>query len=405
MSLEALFMIAVTALERRILEALRVIGPGGIATSAPQTTAALEAALAPELNVHPGDLREPILDLRKRGFIDLTPKFRYGHVFTISDHGIRSLGELEAAEAEEAAKAAASGAAEAPIIFVSCGQWSDEEKSIGRALAQVINADTIANGFFAENKNSLGALTAEILTPLSKCVGVVAVMHHRGNVNLGEGHFVRGSVWIEQEIAMAALLKQVYQRDIRILLYTNVTIELEGIRQQLLIHAIPFKGLDDIVADFRKRLQTEFAEFLKPQVYLTARPLQACEPAENQKETHLAYKTDLVLHNDTDKRYDTVRLQLVLPPGWGPIRWPSHKVVDVDPVTHEEPDAPADTARFSLLLKGPYEPKTDAPVNDLAFAAPGRAAAPPRVLWRIDHGGASTPAKGSPFALLGEKWP
>jgi len=392
-------MVAVSPRQRQILEVLRAIGRDGVASSA-RETGALQAAVAAELNVHAGELREPVQDLRNRGFLDLQSKNPGSYVHGISDYGLRILGELEAADAAEEAEVAAAGP---PIIFISCGQ-RDDEKVIGLRLAEIINAETTAMGFFAENQDSLGTLTSEILTPLSKCVGFIAVMHFRGDVTLGKKKFKRASVWVEQEIAMAALMAQIFKRDIQILFYTNCEIEIEGIRQQLLIHPIPFATVDEVVADFRNRLRTVFKKFVKPRVYLTARPLQACEPADDQKGTHMAFSTDFRLHNDTKQRFETLRLHLALPPGWGPIRVPTHKV-DGDPEMTPEPDAPADSARYSLRLTGPFEPGEVAPFNDIAFAAPGQAAVAPRILWRIDHGAESTPSKGSVFGVLSEQWP
>lgn len=392
----ALAMASITPLQRLILERLRAWGPDGNPSSA-QDDSAMANRLSKELEVAPGDLYEPLRVLRERGLFVVESRRGYGRVSHFSETGNRMLETLEAAEA----KAASDGP---PVIFISCGQWAEDEKQIGRRLAHIVNTETTARGFFAEDQNTLGALTAEILKPLSKCVGFIAVMHNRGQVRLGAlPPFNRGSVWIEQEIAMAALLKQIFERDIRILLYTNVDIALEGIRQQLLIHPIPFTGIDDLVTDFRNKLRSDFAQYVKPQVYLTAHPLQACEPADDQKGTHVAFKTDFRVHNETKERFESLRLHLALPPGWGPIRVPGHKV-DGDPEA-PQPGAPPNSSAFSLLLTGPFAPGDVSPFNDIAFAAPVLAAAAPRVLWRIDYGTESTPSKGSAFALLSDTWP
>ena len=141
-----------------------------------------------------------------------------------------------------------------------------------------------------------------------------------------------------------------------------------------------------------------------PLLLLTAErsAVEACEPAENQMGSHVAFKTDLSVHNGTRERFDTLRLHLALPAGWGPIRVLGHKV-DGDP---EKPQAgaPPDSSCFSMLLTGPFAPGDVAPFNDIAFAAPVQAATAPRVLWRIDHGHDSTPSKGFDYAVLSDKW-
>jgi hypothetical protein len=48
----------------------------------------------------------------------------------------------------------------------------------------------------------------------------------------GQKH-VRGSIWIEQEIAIAAFLTATRKRDIPVILYKRMGIKREGVREQI----------------------------------------------------------------------------------------------------------------------------------------------------------------------------
>jgi hypothetical protein len=66
--------------------------------------------------------------------------------------------------------------------------------------------------YFAEQQNTLEGLTSNILSSLERCVGFVAVAHHRGKVTRPDGEIVRASVWVEQEIAIAAFIQHALKR-------------------------------------------------------------------------------------------------------------------------------------------------------------------------------------------------
>jgi hypothetical protein len=66
--------------------------------------------------------------------------------------------------------------------FISCGQFTEEEKALGKAIEQLIKETTPFDAYFAEHQNTLEGLTSNILSSLGRCVGFVAVAHHRGFV-------------------------------------------------------------------------------------------------------------------------------------------------------------------------------------------------------------------------------
>ena len=110
-------------------------------------------------------------------------------------------------------------------VFISCGQYAQSEKALGKEICALITELTSFEPYFAENQTSLDGLTQNIFRALNDCVGLIAVMHHRGAVSTPDGDIVRGSVWIEQEVAIAAFLQQVVERDLRVRVYIEKGIQ------------------------------------------------------------------------------------------------------------------------------------------------------------------------------------
>lgn len=143
-----------------------------------------------------------------------------------------------------------------PLIFISCGQYSPNEIKLGQDLAAKVTELTQFEGYFAENRNTLAGLSNDIFRALEQCSGLVAVMHHRGKVETLKGQeHIRGSIWIEQEIAIAAFLTETRKRDIPVLLYIQKGIKREGVREQLKLNPIEFVEESEVLADFVSRLK------------------------------------------------------------------------------------------------------------------------------------------------------
>jgi len=106
-----------------------------------------------------------------------------------------------------------------PVVFVSCGQYSDAEKELGRGICELIGElRKDVEPYFAENQSTVVGLSNHILKTLYRCAGLICVMHKRGNVNTPENKEVtRGSVWIEQEIAIAAFISGALSRSFPVL--------------------------------------------------------------------------------------------------------------------------------------------------------------------------------------------
>jgi hypothetical protein len=106
--------------------------------------------------------------------------------------------------------------------------------------------------YFAENQNSLEALTKNILCSLDDAVGLIAIMHPRGAVTFPDNHQeFRASVWIEQEIAIAAYITQILGRPLKIAPYIHRSIRREGMRDQLLLNAVAFTQDSEVLSHLR----------------------------------------------------------------------------------------------------------------------------------------------------------
>jgi hypothetical protein len=140
------------------------------------------------------------------------------------------------------------------IIFISCGQFTVDELALGQQVKTIVEEVTDCKGYFAQNQSTLEALSTNILSALHRCVGFVGIMHHRGTVKTLSGEIIRASVWIEQEIAIAAFIQQVLKRPINIQLFIQNGIKLEGIREKLSLNPVWFSEANDITSELRKIL-------------------------------------------------------------------------------------------------------------------------------------------------------
>jgi hypothetical protein len=141
-----------------------------------------------------------------------------------------------------------------PLVFISCGQWHQHEKDLGQGLLNAVNSTAPLKGYFAEYQSSLNNLSAHIFEALDQCAAFVAVMHHRGDVTTPTGAVTRASVWIEQEIAIAAFLTARLGRSIEIATYIQKGVCLEGLRSQLMLNPVPFETESEVLVHFEQLL-------------------------------------------------------------------------------------------------------------------------------------------------------
>jgi hypothetical protein len=141
-------------------------------------------------------------------------------------------------------------------IFVSCGQFTDAEKSLGKAIVRMIREITGADAFFAETVQDLNGLDANILGALRDCSAFITVLHPRGTiVRPDQSIHIRASVWIEQEIAVATYIQRVEKRALPVIAFIHRSVGREGIRDLLHLNPIPFSEEAEILAALPELLQ------------------------------------------------------------------------------------------------------------------------------------------------------
>src|ERR1700682_2242340 len=144
-----------------------------------------------------------------------------------------------------------------PLVFVSCGQVSSEEKRLGSAVCELTEQLVECDVFYAEPVHDLLGLSRTILGNLGKCAGFIPIMHHRGTVHgLDDHKHIRASVWIEQEIAVAAFIQEVLSKKILVAPFVQKGIHREGLRELLHLNTFVFDQDEDILIQLRTLLPT-----------------------------------------------------------------------------------------------------------------------------------------------------
>jgi hypothetical protein len=135
----------------------------------------------------------------------------------------------------------------APLVFISCGQYTEQEKRLGKAVAAIVKGFGF-EPYFAETQSSLSGLHSNILNKLNECAALISIMHDRGKVSGLDGtSHSRGSVWIEQEIAVAAFITHTLNRKIEVACFISKEIKREGIRDLLHLNPVPFADNGEIL--------------------------------------------------------------------------------------------------------------------------------------------------------------
>jgi hypothetical protein len=139
-------------------------------------------------------------------------------------------------------------------IFISCGQFTARERELGQKVRALVEDLTPFEGYFAQDQSSLESLTSNILHRLHKSVGLIVIMHHRGKI---EGRDInRASVWVEQEVAIAAFMEEVLGRRLHAVLFNEEGISLEGLRKYIIFNAKSFSNDEDVLQKLKTILPT-----------------------------------------------------------------------------------------------------------------------------------------------------
>jgi hypothetical protein len=142
------------------------------------------------------------------------------------------------------------------IVFISCGQYTGPEKALGIQIANLVKELTPFEPYFAEQVSDLDGLTRNIFAKLNEAVGFICVLHHRGEVKTLDGDLIRASVWIEQEIAIAAFIHQILGHRLLVEAFAKRGLSFEGIRRQVLLNPKWFDSEAEVISQLRSALPT-----------------------------------------------------------------------------------------------------------------------------------------------------
>ena len=151
------------------------------------------------------------------------------------------------------------------LIFVSCGQVTEEEKQLGSAVKCLIDGTKDFEAYFAETVHDLSALGHHIFDALRRCSGAICFLHKRGSVTdrLGKDWGFRSSVWVNQEIAILAFRNFLEFADLPILVFKDNEVKIEGAMTSFIVNPLPLLNISDTLAAVKEWLKsTEFGPCL-----------------------------------------------------------------------------------------------------------------------------------------------
>lgn len=138
-------------------------------------------------------------------------------------------------------------------VFISCGQRTAEERHLGEDIARLVEEETGLRGYFAQNQQSLDGVTRNIFQAIYNSAAFVAVMHRRDVIDEASGAY-RGSVWVEQEIAIAAFMVQVLGTRLPNQAFVQSGIKREGVRGFIQLNAIEFEKNHQVLSKIQEWL-------------------------------------------------------------------------------------------------------------------------------------------------------
>ena len=144
------------------------------------------------------------------------------------------------------------------LIFISCGQQTDEEKNLGTSVKELVDSIPGYKAYFAEYVQNLDALAKNVFDGLRKCSGLIYFLHERGLVmtESKKEWGYRSSVWVNQEIAILAYRKQFEGIDIPVLIFNDDKIRLEGAMTSLIVNPKPMGSESEILKTIKSWLES-----------------------------------------------------------------------------------------------------------------------------------------------------
>lgn len=233
------------------------------------------------------------------------------------------------------------------FVFISCGQFSPDEKNLGKEIARIVREQTGLEAFFAEQAQNLNGLDDNILRHLRDCAAFITVLHPRGAIKRPDGStLVRASVWIEQEVAIATYIQRIEERPIPIIAFKHVSVGREGIRELLQLNPIEFTSESEVLAQLPSLLES-----LKSSPPQGGMHVQLRSIANGRQEDHAIRKLAIYFANDTNQRITQYSCVIDLPAAILD-HWSQIYLLEV-----QRPDTTMRRFRLTEKNKGPIEPR------------------------------------------------
>jgi len=195
------------------------------------------------------------------------------------------------------------------VIFISCGQCGEAEIQLGKEIAKTVRSLGF-QAFFAEEVQDLDGLDTSILRALHDCAAFITVLHPRGKIRTPDGRTItRASVWIEQEIAIAAYIQHIEKRKLPVIAFRHADVSLEGIRQLLHLNPIRFATEADVIAKLRDQLES-LGDLRGRSANIE---LRMRSDGPRIQDGHHIQTLTLTLINETSERIPTYNGQLLVP--------------------------------------------------------------------------------------------
>jgi len=144
------------------------------------------------------------------------------------------------------------------LIFVACGQLTPEEIELGEQIKNFLEKNDIVV-FLAESANDLRDLNSHIFKNLNDCMGFIAILNKRHKLN---GTYDT-SVWINQEIAIAAYLRSQQGKEIPSLVLYEENAEKEGLIKYTIANPPTFKSNEEALLKIEKWIKSQNFSYKK----------------------------------------------------------------------------------------------------------------------------------------------
>jgi hypothetical protein len=154
-----------------------------------------------------------------------------------------------------------SGSMAKKLIFISCGQLTETEKSVGVLLKAVVEGIPGFQAYLAETVHDLDGLAHNVLEGIQNCCGAIVVLQDRGLVTQSDGKEWgrRSSVWVNQEIAILAYRQFFESKSIPILAFMDSAVKLEGAMTSLIVNALALPASAALASTVRQWLEEAVA--------------------------------------------------------------------------------------------------------------------------------------------------